>query len=78
MSSHVFHEIYLHLNWHTKGDLPLLNGDLEILAHRQLQDKCRRVKGAYLHGLGGTDTCHARLEVCEPEDQPRPSPAEAG
>ena len=23
MSSHVFHEIYLHFNWHTKGDLAL-------------------------------------------------------
>jgi hypothetical protein len=29
MSSHVYHEIYLHFNWHTKGELPLLTGDLE-------------------------------------------------
>ncbi len=62
MSSHVYHEIYLHFNWHTKGDLPLLDGDLEILAHRELQDKCRRIKGTYLHGLGGTDT-HVHLAL---------------
>jgi hypothetical protein len=26
MSSHVYQEIYLHFNWHTKGDSPLLTG----------------------------------------------------
>ncbi|QDV90935.1 Transposase IS200 like protein [Phycisphaerae bacterium RAS2] len=62
MSSHVYHEVYLHFNWHTKGDLPLLTGDLEALAHAELTAKCRRIKGAYLHGLGGTDT-HVHLAV---------------
>ncbi len=23
MSAHVFHEVYLHVNWHTKGDRPM-------------------------------------------------------
>lgn len=62
MSSHVYHEIYLHFNWHTKGDLTLLTGDLETVAHDELKAKCRRIKGAYLHGLGGTDT-HVHLAV---------------
>jgi len=62
MSSHVYHEIFLHFNWHTKGDLPLLTGDLEALAHAELEAKCRRIKGAYLQGLGGTDT-HVHLAV---------------
>lgn len=62
MSSHVYHEIFLHFNWHTKGDLPLLTGDLETLAHAELQTKCRRIKGAYLHGLDGTDT-HVHLAL---------------
>lgn len=62
MSSHVYHEIYLHFNWHTKADLPLLTGDLEQFAHRELQEKCRRIKGAYLHGIGGTDT-HVHLAL---------------
>ena len=29
MSGHVFHEIYLHLTWHTKDDSPLLIPSLE-------------------------------------------------
>lgn len=62
MSSHVYHEIYLHFNWHTKGDLPLLAGDLETLTHAALSEKCRRIKGARLHGLGGTDT-HVHLAL---------------
>jgi putative transposase len=62
MSSHVYQEIYLHFNWHTKGDSPLLTGDLEVMAYAELKDKCRRIKGAYLHGLGGTDT-HVHLAL---------------
>ena len=62
MSSHVYHEIYLHFNWHTKGDLPLLTGDLETLVLAELKVKCGRIKGAYLHGLGGTDT-HVHLAL---------------
>jgi putative transposase len=62
MSSHVYHEVYLHFNWHTKGDLPLLTGDLETFAHAELMAKCRRIKGAYLHGLGGTNT-HVHLAL---------------
>lgn len=62
MSSHVYHEIFLHFNWHTKGDLPLLTGDLEAFAHSELMSKVRRIKDAYLHGLGGTDT-HVHLAL---------------
>ena len=54
MSSHVFHEIYLHFNWHTKDDLPLLTSDLEPLVHDYLRQRCRQTKGVYFHGIGGT------------------------
>ncbi|MCK6484562.1 MAG: transposase [Phycisphaerae bacterium] len=36
--------------------MPLLTGELETLTHAELKEKCRRIKGAYLHGIGGTDT----------------------
>jgi len=62
MSSHVYHEIFLHFNWHAKGDLPLLTGELEALTHAELKAKCQRIKGAYLLGLGGTDT-HVHLAI---------------
>lgn len=29
MASHVFHEIFLHLNWHVKHDQPTLRDDIE-------------------------------------------------
>lgn len=62
MSSHVFHEIYLHLNWHTKNDHPTCRGEVERLIHQLLVEKARRIKGAFLHRVGGTDT-HVHLAV---------------
>jgi len=62
MSSHVFHEIFLHVNWHVKDDRPSLTPDIEPLAHRVIKDRCRRTKGVFLHGLGGTTT-HVHLAI---------------
>ena len=62
MSSHVFHEIYLHVNWHVKDDRPTLTADVEPLVHRLIKDRCRRIKGVYFHGIGGTET-HIHLAV---------------
>ncbi|HUT90836.1 MAG TPA: transposase [Thermoguttaceae bacterium] len=60
MSSHVFHEIYLHVNWHVKDDRPTLNPDIERLVWGLIKDRCRRIKGVYFHGIGGTET-HVHL-----------------
>ena len=62
MSSHVFHEVFLHLNWHTKGDHPTLRGQVEELTDAFLREKARRIKGAKLDALRGTDT-HVHLAV---------------
>jgi putative transposase len=62
MSSHVYHEIYLHLNWHTKNSQPLLTEQREPAVHKFLLDRCRAMKGVYLHGVGGTET-HVHLAV---------------
>jgi len=62
MAGHVFHEIYLHLNWHVKDDRPTLNPDVEPLVHRMIKDRCRKIKGVYFHGIGGTET-HVHLAV---------------
>ncbi len=62
MVDHVFHEIYLHLVWHTKDDLPLLTGELETTVHDYLRRKCQSMKGVYLDGLGGTAT-HVHLSI---------------
>ncbi len=62
MSTHIYHEIYLHINWHTKGDRPLLIPRIEPLVHKLLEERCRKTKGVYFHGLNGTAT-HVHLAV---------------
>ena len=62
MSGHAYHEIFLHLNWHTKGNCELLRGTVEKVTYQVLQDKCRAAKGVYLNGLGGTDD-HVHLAL---------------
>jgi putative transposase len=62
MSSHVFHELLVHINWHTKGDHPTLQGQVHDLAYALLRAKSRSMKGVRLHALGGTET-HLHLAV---------------
>ncbi|MBI1900448.1 MAG: IS200/IS605 family transposase [Planctomycetia bacterium] len=62
MSSHVFHEIYLHMNWHTKNDSPLLTPAVEPLVYEFLRERCRSTRGVYFHEIGGTAD-HVHLVV---------------
>jgi putative transposase len=62
MASHVFHEIYLHLTWHTKDDCPILIPSLEPLVHKLLTDRCHQTRGVYLHAINGTPT-HVHLAI---------------
>ena len=62
MSSHVFHEIYLHFNWHVKDNRPTLTPEIEKLVHKKIMDRCRGTKGVYFHGIGGTAN-HIHLAV---------------
>ena len=64
MSSHVFHELYLHFNWHTKNDAPLLIPSLEQPVHDFLREGCRKTKGVYFHAVGGTaDHIHLAVNI---------------
>ena len=62
MSAHVFHEIYLHINWHVKDDRPTLKPEIEPLVHDIITTRCRKMKGVYLHQINGTPT-HVHLAV---------------
>ena len=62
MASHVYHEIYLHITWHTKDDSPLLIPNIEPIVHEILTGRCHATKGVYLHGINGTPT-HIHLAI---------------
>jgi len=62
MASHVFHEIYLHFNWHVKHDQPTLRDEIERAVHQLLEERCRKLKGVFLHGVGGTET-HIHMAI---------------
>jgi len=62
MSEHVFHDICLHITWHTKNDQPLLKGDVEQTVHEFLRRRCGQMKGVYVHGIGGTEN-HVHLAL---------------
>jgi putative transposase len=62
VSSHVFHEIYLHLNWHVKLDRPTLTFESEDIVYKLIKERFASIKGAYLHALGGTET-HVHLAI---------------
>lgn len=62
MPSHIYSEIYLHVTWHTEGDLACINGTVESFIHNHLSNRCRETKGVYFHGVGGTDN-HIHLAI---------------
>ena len=67
MSSHTFHEIYLHVNWHTKDSQPLITASVEPAIHAFFADRCRQFGGVTVHGIGGTPThIHMAIQI-EPQ-----------
>ncbi len=64
MSMHVFHDIFLHVVWHTKDDEPILAGETEAAVHRFLRQRCARTRGVFLHAVGGTaNHVHLVLDI---------------
>lgn len=64
MAAHVFHEIYLHLVWHTKESLPLITPELEPEVFEFFRERCVKTKGVYLHGINGTAThVHSAINI---------------
>ena len=61
-STHVYSEIYLHLNWHTKSNTPFLRGEKETRTHAFLRDCCEKSRGIRFPGLGGTED-HVHLLI---------------
>ena len=62
MSAHVFHEIYLHINWHTKDDQALILAEVESAVYGFIEAQCRASDGVGFHGVGGMNN-HIHLAV---------------
>jgi len=58
--SHVFSEIYIHLNWHCHRDQPLITPAIEPHLFSVLEARCRATKGVHFLGVNGTPT-HVHL-----------------
>ncbi len=73
MSSHTFHKIFFHINWHTKNDLPMITPKLEAQIEAEIRRRCFEMPGVYCKKIGGT-SWHTHL-VLQVEPTVRPSEA---
>ncbi len=61
-SSHTYSEIFVHFNWHCLKDRNLIVPRLEPALQTEIEQYCRKTKGAHFKGIGGT-TNHVHLVV---------------
>jgi REP element-mobilizing transposase RayT len=62
MPRNVYSEINLHLTWHTKSSIAVLDPVLEDRVHRYIQHRILKTQGVRFHAIGGTET-HVHLGV---------------
>lgn len=61
-STHVFSEIFLHINWHCKNNRPLISERVEPELYAFVREHCESTRGIRFQGIGGTET-HVHLVV---------------
>ena len=62
-STHVFSEIFIHLNWHCKDDRPFLQR-IEPFVWDNMKNYCNKTKGIHFLCIGGTtDHVHLAIQV---------------
>ena len=52
--THVYHEMYFHVNWHCHGNHGLITPGVEPLLYEAIRDYCHRYHGVSLLAVGGT------------------------
>ena len=63
MRHNAYHEINLHITWHTKNSAPLLVGTIEERVHQYLRHRIVQT-GALVHAVGGIEThVHAAVSI---------------
>ena len=65
MSTRAFSEINLHITWHVKESLPIINETIEPRLHHYLRNYALQTKGLIFHEAGGTET-HIHIAVTIP------------
>ncbi len=68
-ATHVFSDLYYHVNWHCFRDDPMITPELEAALHPFLRDYCNSLDGALCIEVGGTDTHVHILLKAEPHLQ---------
>src|SRR5690606_17321133 len=53
MSSRAFYELYYHITWHTKDNLPMITPEIEPHLFKFLRSKILETPGAAVHAIGG-------------------------
>ena len=69
MSRNIYHEINLHITWHTKNNSPVLVPEIETRLHHYLQHRVLETPGVLFHEIGGTQD-HIHLAVSIPPTLP--------
>ena len=72
MSRRAYSEINLHITWHTKGNLPLINPAIEAKLFDFLRKKMSETPEVFVHAIGGIEN-HVHIAVSVP---PTVQPAE--
>jgi putative transposase len=65
MSRRAYSEINLHLTWHVKESLPIIDEAFEERLHRHLRSYALKEKDVIVHEVGGTET-HVHMAVSIP------------
>ena len=69
MRRNIYSEINLHINWHTKHDLPVIVDRIEERLYRYLSHRIVTTPNVVLHAIGGTAD-HIHLGVSVPPALP--------
>jgi putative transposase len=63
-STHVYSEIYIHLNWHTKESRPFITPQAKPALYDYLENYCNKTKGIEFLGLGGiANHIHLAIQI---------------
>lgn len=62
MTAHAVHEFFVHLTWHVKDNQPILKGEIEVLVHNLIRERCQKLKGIKLREVNGIED-HVHLVI---------------